>query len=545
MSEKGGYPVKNTTTRRDFLKKTAIAGAIFTGSLIFGCTEKEKPAPEAETPEAGTPEMPSKVVIAWPTEITTLHPYKLHRNMLAESPMAAIYDRFLVQDRDLNYHPGILEKVEWGPDKMSLIMKVRKGVTFHDGTGLTAEDVAFSFELMKSPGNAYAGVWKKMETIEVKGDYDIEVSLSKFDPSITAWLGFLDAFVVPKHYWEKVGEEEFSKNPMGSGPYKVKKYGNGVLELEAHEDYWMGPPQIKEVVFKEVLDPKSRAAEVESLTSDFTVQIDISDFSRLDSIPALKGIRSYVTDVAMLFVAPYYEELADKNVRLALHYAIDKDSIVKNVLLGFGRPVSTTEAPGYKAYDPNYKFPYDPEKAKSLLESAGYSESNPLKITVMTTKGFVARDYEVIQAIAGMWRKVGIKADIETITLAQFFEFRNSGKLAHLAFYVWSNATGDPINSIGYSQWPNSPFSAWRGLKAAGLTDYTGLMDEATEKLTPIFTEKDDATRFEKAKEAAKWVVENGLVIPLYQLAQPIIMRKELKYEPWPQGFILPYYMSY
>ncbi len=533
---------KGKLYRREFMKRAVIGGSLVIGGIsILGCAEKQPPA--TETP--GEAEKPSKVVIAWPTEITTLHPYKVHRNMLAESPVNAILDRFLTQDRNLEYQPGILEEVKWSADRLSLTMKVRKGVVFQDGTGLTAEDVVFSFERMKDPGNAYAGVWKKMEVIEATGNYEVSVKLSKFDPSFTAWLGFLDAFVVSKDYWEKVGEDEFSKKPMGSGPYKVKSYGNGVLELEAHEDYWMGPPPIKEVVFKEVLDPKSRAAEVESLTSDFTLQIDISDFDRLNSLPALKGVRSYVTDVAMLFVAPYYEEFSDKNVRLALHYAIDKESIVKNVLLGFGRPLSTTEAPGYKAYDPGYKFPYDPDKAKSLLESAGYSESNPLKIRVMTTKGFVARDYEVIQAIAGMWRNIGVQADIETITLAQFFEFRNSGKLAHLAFYVWSNATGDPINSIGYSQWPNSPFSAWRGLKSAGLKDYTGLMDAAVNEITPVFTEKDDNTRFEKAKEAAKWVVENGLVIPLYQLAQPIIMRKEMSYEPWPQGYILPYYMSY
>jgi peptide/nickel transport system substrate-binding protein len=533
---------KRILHRREFLKKAAISGSLVIGGIsILGCAEKQPPA----TPTPEEVEMPSKIIIAWPTEMTTLHPYKVHRNMLAESPVAAILDRFLTQDRDLKYQPGILEEVKWSEDKLSLTMKVRKGVVFHDGTGLTAEDVVFSFERMKDPGNAYSGVWKKMEVIETTGNYEVNVTLSKFDPSFTAWLGFLDAFVVSKEYWEKVGEDEFGKNPVGSGPYKVKSYGKGVLELEAHEDYWMGSPPVKEVVFKEVLDPKSRAAEIESLTSDFTLQIDITDFTRLDNLPSLKGIKAFVTDVAMLFVAPYKEELADERVRLALHYAIDKKSIVDNVLLGFGRPVSTTEAPGYMAYDPNFTFPYDLNKAKALMEEAGYSKDNPLRISVMTTKGFVARDFEVMQAIAGMWREIGVEADIETITLAQFFEFRNTGKLANLALYVWSNATGDPINSIGYSQWPNSPFSAWRGLKAANLPDQTGLMDEATQIITPLFTEKNEEKRIESAKVAARWVVEKGLVIPLYQLAQPLIMRREINYEPWPQGYVLPYYMSY
>ncbi|MEM3073614.1 MAG: ABC transporter substrate-binding protein [Nitrososphaerales archaeon] len=488
-----------------------------------------------------TPKL-SRVIIAWPFEIVTLHPYKFSRNMPSESPMDAIYDRFLSQDINLKIQPGVIEKYEWSPDKSRLDLTVRRGIKFHDGTDLTAEDVAYSLEVMKT-GAYGAAVWANLDPIEVASPTLVKATLKKYDPSLIAWLTFLDAFVIPKAYWEKVGPDEFAKKPIGSGPYKVKSYKPGLLELTAFEDYWRGAPVIKEVVFKEVLDPRSRAVEVEAGTSDFTIAVDVADYDRLAALPHLSGKKAFVTDVAILMIPTYYPETGDENVRLAMHYAIDKEALVRDVLLGFGRPVSTTEAPGYMAYDPNYVFPYDPAKAKELLAKSGYSTEKPVKITAATLKGNIPRDYEVMQAIVAMWKKVGIEASLEVITLAQHFEMRNTGKMKHVHLYPWSNATGDPVNSVGHSQWPNAPFSTWRGLKAANLTDYSGLMQQATDIIAPVFTEKDESLRIEKAKEAAKWVVEHGLVIPLYQLATPYLMKKEITYEPWPQGFVRPYYM--
>ncbi|MCS6769505.1 MAG: ABC transporter substrate-binding protein, partial [Candidatus Caldarchaeum sp.] len=435
---------------------------------------------------------PTRLVIAWPFEMVTLNPYRFSRNIPSESHMAAIYDRFLSQGRDLIQLPGVVESWEWGAEKTSLDLRVRQGIKFHDGTALTAEDVAFSLQTMKTPPNAYAGVWGVISNIQVVNPSLVRLTLSRYDPSIISWMGFLDAFVVPKHVWERLGPDEYSKRPVASGPYKVKSFRPGILELERFDDYWRGPAQIREVVFKEVLDPRSRAVEVEAGTSDYTLELDIADFQRLSQLPALRAVSQLVTDVAILMIPTYYPETGNENVRLAMNYAIDKQAIVNNVLNGHGRVVHTTEAPGYRAHDPNFTFAYDKNKAIDLLARAGYSKSNPVKITVATFRGTFPRDYEVMQAIVAMWAEVGIQAELEVITLAQHFEMRNTGKMKHAHFYVWSNATGDPVNSVGYSQWPNSPFSTWRGLRAANLTDHSGLMAQATEVLNPVFLEKDE-----------------------------------------------------
>lgn len=535
--------------RRTLLKLLGVAG---TGAVLQACGSGATPSPATPTtasqaqatavPATPTAQQQQSLVIAFFDEINTLDPHKVSRNLTQLSPHKAIWDQFLAQDRDLTYQPHVVKAWEWASDdKTTLALEVQEGVTFHNGDTLTAEDLQFSFERMATEGFAYATIWGNIESIDIDDEYNMRLNLGRYDPSIVSWLGFLNSLVIPKNYFEEVGEEGFLEQPVGSGPYKFKEFVAGShLALEAYEDYWKGAAPIKEVTFRIVTDSTARAAEIEAGTADFTLEVPIADFDRLSSLEGLKGIAQPVTDVAVLFVAPYVEALGDEGVRLALHHAIDKDSLVENVLLGFGEPLDTTEAPLYDAYPEGYEFPYDPDRARELLDEAGYSPDNPLNLTVFSTRGFKTRDFEVMQAIVGMWSQVGVEAEIETVTIPQFFELRNAAQLESLALYFWSNPTGDPINSVGLSNWPPSPFSAFKGE-----VDHTGLKEELTETLNPVFTETDEEARIEAAKEGAKYVVEHGLMIPLYQVVSPIVMKTGLEYEPYPQGWILPYEMDW
>ena len=151
----------------------------------------------------------------------------------------------------------------------------------------------------------------------------------------------------------------------------------------------------------------------------------------------------------------------DKNVRLAMCHAVDKETIIKRLLRGYGTAISTLEAPGYAAFDPTIKVSYDAALAKKMLAASGYSKEKPVKFTIQTTRGYKPKDYEMIQAIVGMWRNVGIDANIEIYEIAKHFELRMSHKLAPAAFYNWGNAIGDPTTSTGFAMWSKSPHSAW------------------------------------------------------------------------------------
>lgn len=483
------------------------------------------------------------VTIAFPETVTSMDPHPAPRNSPRESMYEAVFDRFLQQDRQGKYGSHVLESWQWTDSKMGMAIKVRQGIKFHDGSDLTAEDVAFSMTRLKEV-SIYKAVYAKVKEYQVRDKATLQLVFDKFDPSFPRWLGFLAGFVVPKAYFQSLGPddkargEEFARKPMGSGPYRVVSFTPGsTLVLEAFDRYWKGAAPIKRAVFKMVTDPTARVAEILSGNADITSEVPVEEFGRLTTQPALRGVKQPVADMAQIFLNPRFEPFRKEEVRLAVHHAIDKRAVVDKVLLGFGVPSSLTEGALYDAYDPSFSFPYDPAKARQLLQKAGYSPASPLRLKAMTTRGVRAKDFEFMSAIAQMWKDVGIEAELEVITIPQWFQFRTARgqggqDLAPLSLYFWSNATGDPINSVGFQNYVKGPFRVWESEDVVPLID-------------PIFEERDEQKRIAAAKRAARHIVEHGYVVPLFQVVQPVVMKKDLTYQPFPTGVLVPQEMSW
>ncbi|OLP53842.1 peptide ABC transporter substrate-binding protein [Rhizobium rhizosphaerae] len=432
----------------------------------------------------------------------------------------AVFDQYIGQAPDLSFKPGLLTAWGWNEDKTRVFMEVRSGVTWHDGTPLTPEDVVWSLERAGKPetGNPVSGVWASIGNFTVNGQR-IEGEVKSFDPTIFKWMAYLTGYVMPKAYYEKVGAEGFEKKPIGTGPYKVDAYeGNAFLRLKANPDYWGEKPAFETVIFKFVTDATSRVAEIESGSSDVTLEIPFEEFDRLKGKSGLKGVSTPISDIGMIFITNR-DVMLDKNVRLAAHHAIDKDGIIKKLLRGYGQAIDTLEAPQYIAYDPSIKVGYDPKKAAALLAASGFSKDKPARFTIQTTRGLKPKDYEMIQAIVGMWRKVGIEAEIEVYEIAKHYELRAGHKLAPAAFYNWGNAIGDPATSTGFSMFSKSPHSAWKS-------------DDLDAKIGPLWTEKDEARRIAGWKAVDAYIAQEGYVIPLLQYVQPIVFKAGLSVTP-------------
>ena len=340
-------------------------------------------------------------------------------NPTIQSIYQAIFDPYIGQAADLSFKPGLLTKWGWNEDRSRVTMELRQGATWHDGSPVTPEDVVWSLTRAADPksGNPVQFVWSKINNYKIDG-HTITADVVEFEPVLFKWMAFLTGYVLPKAYYERVGAEGFEKAPIGSGPYKVDAFErNAFLRLKAHPGYWGPKPAFETVVFKFVTDPTSRVAEIESGGSDVTFEIPYEEFDRLKNKPGLVGQTKPVSDIGMIFLTDI-DPMLDRNVRLAANHAIDKKAIVDRLLHGYGVPIATLEAPGYAAFDPAIKVAYDPELAKSLLAKSGYSPQKPVKFTIQTTRGFKPKDYEMIQAIAGMWRKVGIEANIEVYEIA-------------------------------------------------------------------------------------------------------------------------------
>ena len=442
----------------------------------------------------------------------------------------SVFDQYILQQPDLKPAPGLLTEWGWNDDKTKISMTVRDGVTWHDGSAFTAEDVAWSLTRAadEKTGNPIQFIWSTLANIKADGN-KVTADVARFEPTIFKWMYFLTGYVLPKTYYEKVGPEGFEAAPIGTGPYMVDKFErNAFVRLKANANYWGGKPEFDTVTIKFVTDAAARVAEVESGNSHVTLEVPYEEYDRLKA--TLTGTATPVSDIGMIFLNDI-EVMLDPNVRKAAAHAIDKQTIIDRLLSGYGVPIDTLETPQYEAYDASIKVPYDPDLAVKLLADSGYSVDKPVKFKIQTTKGFKPKDYEMIQAIVGLWRKVGIEAEIEVYEIAKHYELRAADQLAPAAFYNWGNSVGDPTTSTGFAMFGPSPHSVWDG---KDLVDMIG----------PLWGEADEAKRIDGWKKVDAFIAENALVIPLLQYVQPILSAKGVVVTPHASGALLPHLMK-
>lgn len=444
----------------------------------------------------------------------------------------SVFDQYINQNPDLSFTPGLLTDWGWTDDLSQIKLTVREGVKWHDGSDFTPEDVVWSLERAGNPetGNPIQFVWGALSNFQVDGNV-ITADAAQYDPTLIKWMGFLTGYILPKAYFERVGAEGFEEAPIGTGPYMVERFErNAFVRLKANPDYWGGAPEFESVTIKFVTDASSRVAEVESGASHVTLEIPYEEFDRLKERPGLEGTTTPVSDIAMIFINDVGPML-DANVRRAMVHAIDKQLIVDRLLSGYGVPIHTLQTPQYTAYDPSIEVPYDPDLARELLAESGYSPDNPVRFTIQTTRGFKPKDYEMIQAIVGLWRRVGIEAEIEVYEIAKHFELRAADELAPAAFYNWGNSVGDPATSTGFTMFGPSPHSVWDG-------------QEMIDMIGPLWAEADEEKRIEGFKAVDRKVAEDALVIPLIQYVQPIIHSAEIEVVPHVSGALHPHRMT-
>jgi len=364
---------------------------------------------------------------------------------------ALVYDTIYEYQLDGTYKLDAAESAETSEDGLTWTFKIRDGIKFHDGQPLTANDVAFSINLYKNNEdyiylNAYT---VNFDTVEATDDKTVVVTLTDAVPNMDYLLSYL--YIVPEHIWKDHAEApasvEFENLEMiGTGPFKMAEYTqNEFVRLTANRDHFADSPKIDEVIFQtfasdDVLVQSLRSGQVdmitempatavETLKDDANIQVvtgapfapDVSDiiFNQVDP-------ENCPTDVGG--VCTGHPALRDRNVRLALAHATDKQKLIDVVLLGYGTPGLTLIPDGLGPWYNNSitDYEYDIAKANQILDDAGYADtdgdgvrempdgSRPLTFRMHWPSDSIDGPRQA-ELLSQMWGEVGVTLELQAV----------------------------------------------------------------------------------------------------------------------------------
>lgn len=481
-------------------------------------------------PEFSSAQTAAALNIAFPVDVQSWDPTAV-TFPLGQSIYKSVFDSPLHYSPDQKLLPRQIKERKWLDDERTrLEFTLQDNILFHDGSKLTTEDVKYSLvdRPQKDKKLAVAGLLQDLKDIEIQSPTTGVMVFSKPSPSVEFYLGFLCCYILPKAYHQSVGDDGFLAKPIGAGPYKLVDYQRGSrIVLEAFDKYWGGVPPIKNVTFQALTEASTRVAAIESGQVDIAVQLPFREAIRLQSKPDLTVKIYPQAEIYMLQVPSYVEVLQNKDVRTALHMAIDKQALSKGFFAGTAKPLSILTTPGSSADIPGYSFPFNRAQAAELLKKAGYSQAKPLRLTFLCPNGSFPNDYEISQAIAAMWRQIGVDVKLEETTIAKYLELNHAAKLPGIMFYSWANATGDPENYAGRILNPNLRFSAW---KEPSLVD----------RIDKLFAMKLSEERLDAYRALMKDASDNSWSIPLLQTVGNIVTKKTVEIPTYTPGYVLP-----
>jgi peptide/nickel transport system substrate-binding protein len=325
--------------------------------------------------------------------------------------------------------PSLAESWTVSKDGLTYEFVLRKGVRFHNGDPVTAEDVKFSFDRYR--GAAAKLLKERVREVQLVDPGRVRFQLKEPWPDFMTFYGTSAtgaAWIVPKRYVEKVGDDGFVKSPVGAGPYRVVSFTPGVdLVLEAFEGYWRKPPSVKRLVFRSMTDESTRAAALKAGEVDIVYLLSGPTAQEIKRTSGFRLVAARPPGVPYLDLPEQWDPKSpwhDRRVRLAASHALDRDGLNEAETLGLSRPTGGL-IPRSLEFARVYEPPaYNPALAKTLLAEAGYAH------------GFDADDltpfppyFSMGEALVTYLQAVGIRTRLRTMERAAFLTAWREKKL--------------------------------------------------------------------------------------------------------------------
>ena len=369
----------------------------------------------------------------------------------------------------------------WSVSKDGLVYEfiLRKGVTFHNGDALTAADVKFSFDRYR--GASATLLKQKVAAVEIPDPARVRFRLKQPWPDFMTFFATPAtgaAWIVPKKYVEKVGDEGFKKHPVGAGPYRFVSFKPGIeLVLEAYDGYWRKPPVVKTLVFKVIPDDATRLAalrrgEVDvayGLTGPLAEEVRRSPGFRLKSAEIPVSLWLVFTDQDSP-KSPWH----DQRVRLAANLAIDREAINQASYLGLGRVSASFVPQALEFYWKPPPYAHDPARARQLLAEAGYPSG--FDAGELTSEAFAGTG--VGEPVVNDLGRVGIRLKLRLLERAAFLKQHAERTLKHVVL-AGSGAPGNAATRL-------EQYAVTGGLYAyGGLPEVDGLFRAQATEMNP------------------------------------------------------------
>ncbi len=367
----------------------------------------------------------------------------------------AIFDSLTVVDDDGTLTPSLALRWEL-VNATTWHFQLRPGVVFSNGVTLDAEIVADFLNFLASPEALIYPVVREADTIEgvrALGPLTIEVTTRRPDAVLARKLSRIP--IIPIDVWKEMGRTEFSKAPVGTGPYVVDQWGAGGasgVTLTGAEGSWRRPKDVDTVEYVVLTDPSARLQSLLSNSVDISIAIDLDSISTVEEAGyrVRTQLGSIVLALALRNCDGARPVMQDVRVRQALTLAVDRRSIIESLMGSDEALIRQGGTPGLLGYNPDLApLDFDPERAKALLNDAGFNYDDPLVVGVFT--GQFLSDALIYQLVAQYWSAVGVKSEIRRLAFPEYIRRFESGDWDGIDIMsaVWSHyQLGDVSRSL-------------------------------------------------------------------------------------------------
>lgn len=482
-----------------------------------------------------------RIAIGLGGDVTSMDPH--YHNLTPNNNIADhIFGTLVHKDEKQRPKPGLAES--WRPiDDLTWEFKLRKGVKFHDGSELTAEDVAFSIgrpaKIAASPG-PFTVYTKQVTEAVVVDPYTIRLKSAAPYPNMP--IDIATIHIVSKKAAANATTDDFNsgKAAIGAGPYKLVRFVRGDrIELQRNDAYWGPKPHWERVTFRLLTSDPSRVAALLAGDVQAIENIPTADMAKLAKNPNFEIYRTVSNRIIYLHMdsnrdkSPFLTDkagkplernpLKDVRVRRAMSKAINRQAIVGRVMEGLAVPAGQLLPEGMFGTSTGLKpEAYDPEGAKKLLAEAGYPDG--FGLTIHTPNNRYVNDEQIAQAVAQMLTRVGIQTKVEAMPANIFF---SRGTKLEFSFLLagWGSDTGEvssPLKSL------LATYSKEKGMGSANRGRYSNpAMDKVLEQALATV---DDGKREALLRQAHEIAVNDLGVIPMHFQVNTWAARKGIRY---------------